>query len=520
VIYDGSDYVSAGVNQTFTGAGWHHFAMTFDDKGNTLKFYIDGTLVAAETASRSIPYSGKGSNTFLGKHGDGSNAYTFNGGIDEVHAYNFPLTDKQVAELYGFIGYWRLNETAGTLAVDSTIFKSDGTVFGRPNWSTRCNGVAVLDFNGSSNYISIPNAPHLQLKDSVTMAAWIKGDSWGSASNVNAILRKGDDNPNSYQLAIVDGRVALYLDDSDAGGIRGRTVLNSGEWYHVAATWDGREAKIFINGVLDNVPATRTGELIEDARPLFIGGGSGSDQFDGMMYDVRLYNRALPQAEIAEMSGLSGHWKLDETSGITAADATGNGLTGTIVGTPAWAAGKIGGAVDLNGSTKVEIPSTFDAPQNVSFAAWANLDNRDSGGSEVLSIGDYFALRLDDTSNTSYAFYYNGTDWTVLKFNATFAGKGWHHFAVVYDDDANTFKVYVDGVERATMNTSRPIVWEGLGTKTAIGRHGNEQTTFDFDGRIDDVRVYTRVLCPEEIETILGDGGFGGVRILKWQEAQ
>ena len=41
-----------------------------------------------------------------------------------------------------------------------------------------------------------------------------------------------------------------------AAGIRGNTVLATGQWYHVAATWDGTTVKIYVNGVLDNSPGT------------------------------------------------------------------------------------------------------------------------------------------------------------------------------------------------------------------------------------------------------------------------
>jgi Concanavalin A-like lectin/glucanases superfamily len=520
LFYNGTGYTSVNLAQSFVGGGWHHFAATFDDNANLFKLYVDGVLAASLTTTDSISYAGLGTNTVIGRQGNGGTANDFTGTIDDVRVYNYALTPLEVAELYGFVGYWKLNQVSGTTATDSTIFARNGTVYGGANWSTRCSGVGDFNFNGTSNYISIPNASNLQPTSSLTMAGWIRGDSWGSGSNVNAILRKGEANPNNYQLAIADGRVTLYLNDSDSAGIRGNTVLNPDQWYHVAATWDGATAKIYVNGQLDNTPVAHASTIGTDTRPLYIGGQPGSDQFKGSMYDVRLFNRALTQSEINGFMGVGGYWKLDETSGTMAADASGKGLNGTIVGTPSWAAGKIDGAVYLDGNTKVEINSVFGAPRNVTFTAWANLDARDGNGSEVVSIGDYFALRLDNTPTSSYAFFYNGTDWTTLSFNQSFEGRGWHFFAVVFNDDDNTFTIYVDGIQAAIMNTSQSVVWTGLGTTTAIGRHGNNQTAFDFTGRIDDVHIYTCALCPEDIQELYGDSGFGGVRILKWQEVQ
>ena len=52
-----------------------------------------------------------------------------------------------------------------------------------------------------------------------------------------------------------------------------------------------------------------------------------------------------------------GHWKLDEGSGTTAADSSGNGATGTLINSPAWTTGMLGGALSFNGTNRVSIPS-------------------------------------------------------------------------------------------------------------------------------------------------------------------
>ena len=89
------------------------------------------------------------------------------------------------------------------------------------------------------------------------------------------------------------------LDGNDAAGIRGNTVLTTGQWYHVAATWDGTTGKIYVNGVLDNSPGTAKASPIgTDTRPLYLGGRAGADYFDGMIRDVRFYNRPLSATEL------------------------------------------------------------------------------------------------------------------------------------------------------------------------------------------------------------------------------
>ncbi len=166
-----------------------------------------------------------------------------------------------------------------------------------------------------------------------------------------------------------------------------------------------------------------------------------------------------------------------------------------------------------------------------SAASWARRAMRQSppgpisrpptrGGAELVSIGDYFAMRVNN-GTTASTFFYNGSTWLAAGYSQNFAGAGWHHFAAVFNDDANTLTFYVDAVQQAQLSTTASIVYTGQGSKTVIGAHGNGQTTYDFTGKIDDVRIYNRCLCPSDILAIKNAGGtFGGVKIVKWVEVQ
>jgi hypothetical protein len=720
MFYNGSTYVTASLSVPYVGTGWHHFAAVFDDGHDTLKLYVDGTLAVTTSTTSSVSWSGLGANTVVGRHGNGTTTSDFTGTLDDVKVYSYAITATEVAQLYGLIGRWRLNETSGTSASDATTFNRAGTLTGAASWSSDCGGMGVFDFNGSSHVFTVSNTSDFQPTTMLSISAWIKGDAWGSGSNANAILRKGDANPNNYALQISDGRVELLLDGSDTSGIRGNTVLNTGQWYFVAATWDGTTGKIYVNGVLDNSPGTaKAAPIGTDTRPVYLGGRAGGDYFDGMIRDIRLYNRPLTAAElvqgagivgwwkfaegsgtsaadssglgnnatlaasatwtsdcagnnnalltngtasgiastnasfnppdvgtlafwlrstgapagtarilglggdwelrqqtngtivsdlcgdgstnictvtaltevgrwyhvaftfdssndtygiyvngqleasgtnpvnmvqqtaavlsfgtrtgateywsgalrdvriynrklcpseIEDLYGLVGHWKMDETSGTVAADSSGMGRNGTVIGTATWTAGKVNNCIQLNGTNRVEVSSLMGAPKNVTLAGWANLTAGDTGGAEIVSIGDYIALRLNEGS-VSKVFFYNGSSWVSVSASQTFAGTGWHHFAGVFSDDQNFCKLYIDGTEVASTSTSVTLSYSGLGTKTVIGANGNAGTTTDFNGKLDDIRIYSRVLCPTEIQELKGMG-FGGVKIIKWVENQ
>ncbi len=213
-----------------------------------------------------------------------------------------------------------VGDTVAKTTTDSSGNFNHGVPYNNPTWDPGgCKIGHTPDFDGLNDYISVPNSSGLQFTNQFTISAWIKGDSWGSGGSVDVIVRKGRYNPNNYQFAIADGRVALMLDETDAGGIRGDTVLETGRWYHVAAVWSGEVVKIYIDGLLDNGPPdSRGGWIGTDTRPLYIGGRPGGDPFDGRIDDIQIYNWPLNQEDVdgirdgSTVAGLVAHWKLDE----------------------------------------------------------------------------------------------------------------------------------------------------------------------------------------------------------------
>jgi hypothetical protein len=210
----------------------------------------------------------------------------------------------------GCIGRWSLDETSGTIASDTSGKNGSGTLTGGVTFSS--NSVAPaklvngLNFDGFDDYISVANSRFLQPTSALSISAWIKGDTWDAGNSADVILRKGQNNPNNYELAICDGKVNLLLDDFDAAGIRGNTVLATGVWYHVVGTWDGTTAKIYVNSVLDNGTGTvRTGSIGTDSQSVYLGGrpdSTNDDCFDGVIDDIRIFNYALESWEVTNLN--------------------------------------------------------------------------------------------------------------------------------------------------------------------------------------------------------------------------
>jgi hypothetical protein len=227
------------------------------------------------------------------------------------------LTSVADADDPSLVGWWKLDETSGLTVADSSLFGNDGILTGG-EWT---NGVigGALKFEGTDSYVSVPSSSSLQLTNALTIAGWIKANSWDAANDVDPIARKGEGNPNNYQLAVVDGRATFYLDggEADDDGFVGNTPLNTDQWYHIAATWDGAAVRIYVDGVVDNDPSDSRGDAIgTDTRPFYLGGRSGTDLLEGTLDDIRLYNRALSEAEIKSLAIRTKAWNPSPNDGI------------------------------------------------------------------------------------------------------------------------------------------------------------------------------------------------------------
>lgn len=219
-------------------------------------------------------------------------------------------------------------------------------------------------------------------------------------------------------------------------------------------------------------------------------------------------------------NGLAGYWKLDEGTGISAADSSGNGNTGTLTNSPTWATGQISNAVSFDGGNDyINIPdnTNLDGFAQASFTAWvklnaladgtpyAILDKRTSSGTDdAYSMGLNYGAPAPCTNELEFEVGSAGGSSYVCvdKDVVTWVGQ-WHHVAFVYDSAATpNYRISIDGVQRtllrsddrnATLNNSIRDVTIGIANNAGAG---------PFNGLIDDVRVYNRALSTAEISAI------------------
>ncbi len=195
-----------------------------------------------------------------------------------------------------------------------------GTLMNDPQWATD-DSRNVLQFDGTDDYVRVPHDPSLCVDTEVTVMAWIKTPRYAfPGHSFQGILAKSD-NPRSYSLYTTSsGNLHFSTGSLPYVASVSSGVIPLNEWVHVCAMVRGGAHLFFINGA----PAGSEGSGVtlpgaSDTAPVLIGRTSeNSREFGGLMDDIRIYNRALGDAEVADVAnhvhvsdGLVGHWKLD-----------------------------------------------------------------------------------------------------------------------------------------------------------------------------------------------------------------
>jgi hypothetical protein len=113
------------------------------------------------------------------------------------------------------------------------------------------------------------------------------------------------------------------------------------------------------------------------------------------------------------------------------------------------------------------------------------------------------ALYLDSSGRLVGYFESGGTN-NLITGSEPLIGTGWRHVAMTFDDATRDLSVYLDGELLGTMTANGPIEYDNS-PDTYIGRAGDGFSGFDFNGQLDDTRIYSRALGAIEIEALAGD---------------
>jgi hypothetical protein len=191
------------------------------------------------------------------------------------------------------VGWWKFDESVGSVVVDSSGQNNDGVINGADFSDAGKFGYA-LDFNGSSDFISIATGNGVPIdNEPYTISTWIKSDSSGSRGIIGWGNYGSFNQVNAFRLHETN-KLLNYWWANDLTATSGDLT---GNWYHVVAKFDGVTREIIVNNESKGTD-TPVGHIVPNTNNFRIGSTNGGEYFNGLIDDVRVYNRALTLAEI------------------------------------------------------------------------------------------------------------------------------------------------------------------------------------------------------------------------------
>jgi len=197
------------------------------------------------------------------------------------------------------------------------------------------------------------------------------------------------------------------------------------------------------------------------------------------------------------------HWSLDEGSGTTAHDFSGNGNDGTLNGDPQWATGKTGGALEFDGTGDyVEVARVVQ--DDFTLMAWIKTDTpglslgtqgyQGSGliWSDVAGVANDFILAV---LGTKLSFFCGNPDLSVNSDRDIVTGE-WVHVTATRSAQEGKIGIYINGEQEKTFDHANNGPLDALDT-IAVG--GNVLDSRYYTGLIDEVRIFDHVLSGIEV---------------------
>jgi hypothetical protein len=207
-------------------------------------------------------------------------------------------------------GYWEFNETSGSFASDTSPNSRNGVLMNMSDssWVAGKTGNA-LSFDGTNDYVVIPDYTGIGGTGSRTVSLWIKT----TINRVQELVQWGSDATSQLWLTRIQANgtvlVAVY-----GGGVYSTATVTDGQWHHIAAVLDAGQTsssqiRLYIDGLLDTTALTVSCTInTAQTTPVHLGvwhqysNGNKINYFQGQMDQVRINNRAVTALEIAEMA--------------------------------------------------------------------------------------------------------------------------------------------------------------------------------------------------------------------------
>ena len=384
----------------------------------------------------------------------------------------------------------------------------------------------ALDFNGTDDYVDAGSDTSLDDLTSYTYTAWIKPDvvnTWLGIIAKDELYAYGS-------LHIMNpGRLVGYrmYDGTDAQSYSPAVggTISAGSWQHVAMTYDqsgDRKIYLYVDGAeisSYSEQTASTGTISTDASETLYIGKAGAYEFDGIIDDVRIWNRALSPTEISDLyqgnpvsrTGLVGEWLMNEGDGVAVADSSGQGNNGDMTGhAAAWTviakdSTSTGNTLTAYGDPtagpdgKIGVGVVLDGTGDWLYGNYSNFDNANAGTYEFwlyydtqvtadgFLISDNIQPFIFNVSGTSLRAYIDCSSGRAYDWTASGSASTGEWMRIVVTANNTIAKLYKNGTE----------VWEDSTPAYTLDEVTNEIfigtdrgiSNRDVDGTMDEVRI-------------------------------
>jgi hypothetical protein len=215
--------------------------------------------------------------------------------ISFVLVLGLVLTSMTGAADPDLVAHWKFDDGSGTTLFDSSGNGHDGTLMGDPKWVSGHLGGA-LEFDGDGDYVDCGSSPDFEIPVNISITCWIKVNQFDKTWQ--AIITTSDSSWRVHRSSS-SNNIAWGSSGLSPTDLTGTTDVSTGEWFHIAAVYNGTQKLLYINGNLD-ASSDSTGNITTSSMPVYIGENSGATSrfWDGLIDDVRIYRRALSETEI------------------------------------------------------------------------------------------------------------------------------------------------------------------------------------------------------------------------------
>lgn len=525
VIYTTTSGGVATSARAYYDGKWHLLTGVYN--GSNVLLYIDGGAEAITGSALSGPIdTSHAVNVCIGAQSLAS--YPFIGLIDDVMIFNRALSAQEVSRLYDMglpaAAQWKFDEKTGSTANDSSGNGNTGTVSGA-SWkgSSDCKYGNCLDYDGTDDAtaVSANSSVDLKNKGGYSVCGWVNPDTDGEGdagewfSKGNSYVRVDTESSSAVNVS------ALFdLATADAS-LTTTLTIPTASWSHICVNWEDDsddELTIYINGISAGSSTNGDGSAADDSASAISIGGDSSNNFDGKIDQVNIYQYSLTPKQIYNdmMAGAPrtpvGYWKFDEGFGTTAEDSSGQGNDLTLSAESYTMSGKFGRAWDGDGvrylSRADDSDFDFAATDDFTISTWFKSDSASNPYSNEFLVNKYsaavatgYAIYLDTGGDVIFGID-NDATWTPADkagdVSRDFYDNTWHQ-AIAVKWGTSRIEMYVDGV---LINSDTSISASGTLENSAtlyIGDKDGTNNGDEFTGDIDEAKIYRFALSPEEV---------------------